>query len=915
MQIGYFHIIAKLGSGGMGEVYRARDTKLGRDVALKVLPDVFSGDGDRMSRFRREAHVLASLNHPNIAAIYGVEESGGQPALVLEFIDGETLAERIQRGPIPVAEALKIALQIAEALEAAHEQNIIHRDLKPANVKITSQGVVKVLDFGLAKALEDDGTVASRISDSPTLSVAATAQGIILGTAGYMAPEQARGKRLDRRVDVWAFGVLLMEMLTARRAFEGETVADTLAKVLERDPDWNDLPPRTPDAVRSLLRHCLAKNVKDRLQAIGDARMVVQELLANPSGLTGPIETAGYPLWKKILPWSVAAVLLALAAYMTFRPRPGLQPQTVSRFEYELPDGQHLAHGFRHGLDLSSDGTRLAFVTDTLSGVLGLGAASTTKIYVRNIDQWDAVAVPGTEGGENPFFSPDGKWLGFVQQGLMKKVELGGGRPVALNDKAIQSFGITWGINRTIVFAPANSGGLKVIPEAGGQPQDFTTLNASNDEYSHRLPHFLPGANGVLFTVLRFTATAPNWKRAQIWVTSAKTGERKLLIEDGVDARYDSNGHLVFARQGKLWAVGFDLKNLAVTGKEVPVLDGITHAEYSGGGVQVTGAAQFSLSDNGSIFYAPGSIEPPYPMELVWVDRTGKAVPAATKPLSVFNFARISPVGRRIIFNEYYVNKDLWMFDPATETLDRETTQGQNFNPVFSPDGSRIAFRSDRTGPNAIYMQDLSNTNVIQLTTGGPFDNTGSWTPNGKELAFTRRDPQTGQGDIYVVSVDQPSNVRQILKDQFNKLSPEFSPDGRWLAYCSNKSNPNRYELYVMAYPGAQSVPVSTDGAREPAWSRDGKELFYRSGQGGQKMMSVRFKVEGAEFLPEKPVALFEGEFTGAIPRSYDVASDGRFLMIRSTAGGENKWLKTVFPSTLRIVLNWTDELQRLMSR
>jgi serine/threonine-protein kinase len=657
--------------------------------------------------------------------------------------------------------------------------------------------------------------------------------------------------------------------------------------------------------------------VKDRLQAIGDARMVIQELLANPSGLTGPIETAGYPLWKKILPWSVAAILLALAAYMTLRPRPGLQPQTVSRFEYELPDGQILVHSFRHGLDLSSDGTRLAFVANTLSSantfVSALGAASTTRIYVRNIDQWDAVAVPGTEGGQNPFFSPDGKWLGFLQQGQLKRVELGGGSPVALNDKAIQSFGVTWGTNRTIVFAPANSGGLKVIPEAGGQPQDFTTPNAANDEYSHRLPHFLPDARGVLFTVLRFTSAAPNWNRAQIWVALPKTGERKLLIENGVDARYDSNGHLVFARQGKLWAVGFDLKNLAVTGKEVPILDGITHAEYGGAGVAVTGAAQFSLSDNGSIFYAPGSIEPPFPMELVWVDRTGKAVPAATKPLAVFNFVRISPLGTRIIFNEYYVNKDLWMFNLATETLDRQTTQGQNFNPVFSPDGARIAFRSDRTGPNAIYMQDLGNSNVIQLTSGGPFDNTGSWTHNGKELAFTRRNPQTNQDDIYIVSADQPNNIRTVLTDQFNKQSPEFSPDGHWLAYCSNKSG--RYDLYVMAYPGpGPHVLVSTD-AREPAWSKDGKELFYRSGQGGQKMMSVRFKVEGAEFLPEKPVVLFEGDYFGAIPRSYDVASDGRFLMIRFTAGGENKWFKTVFPSTLRIVLNWTDELQRLMSR
>jgi serine/threonine-protein kinase len=905
-QLGSHEITALLGKGGMGEVYRARDLKLKREVAIKILPEGLSRDADRVSRFQREAEVLASLNHPNIAAIHDLEEINGTRYLVLELVEGETLADRIERGPIPLEETLDIAKQIAEALEAAHERGIIHRDLKPANVKLTPEGKVKVLDFGLAKAMEGAPTNAMA-SNSPTL-LSATIGGVLIGTAAYMAPEQARGKKVDQRADIWAFGVLFMEMLTARRAFEGETVADTLAKVLERDPDWHDLPRRTPDAVRSLLRHCLTKNVKDRLQAMGDARMVIQELLANPGGLTSPIETAGYPLWKKVLPWSVSAVLLALATYMMFRPLPGLQPQTPSRFEYELPGGQNLVHGFRHGLDLSSDGTRLAFVANTLGG-----ADAASRIYVRNIDQWDAVAVPGTEGGQNPFLSPDGKWLGFLQQGQMKKVELGGGRPVVLNEKAIQSFGLTWGTNRTIVFAPATGGVLKVIPETGGEPHDFTTLNAANDEYSHRLPHFLPGAKGVLFTVLRFTGTAPDWNRAQIWVTSPKTGGRKLLIENGVDARYASNGHLVFARQGKLFAVGFDLKNLAVTGQPVPVLDGITHAEYGGAGFQVTGAAQFSLSDNGSIFYAPGSIEPEYQFQLVWVDRTGKVVPVATKPLALFNFVRISPVGRRIIFSEYYVNKDLWMFDPATETLDRQTTQGQNFNPVFSPDGSRIAFRSDRTGPNAIYMKDLGNSNDIQLTSGGPYDNTGSWTPDGKAVAFMRRDPQTSQDDIYIVSVDQPNNVRPILKDQFNKQSPEFSPDGHWLAYCSNKSG--RYELYVMPYPEGQPVPVSTDGGREPAWSRDGKELFYRSGQYGQNMMSVRFKAEGAKFLPEKPVMLFDGEFAGSIPRSYDVASDGRFLMIRPTPDPDNKWNKTVYPSKLRLVLNWTDELQRLMSR
>ena len=901
-QLGPYEILSPLGAGGMGEVYRARDGRLHRDVALKVLPDAFARDQDRMVRFTREAQLLASLNHPNIAAIYGVEESRGRSALVLELVDGETLAERIAKGPVRIEEALRIALQIAEALEAAHEKSIVHRDLKPANVKMTSQGTVKVLDFGLAKALEDDTTLSHNLSQSPTLSRLATGAGIILGTAGYMSPEQARGKTVDRRTDIWAFGIVLFEMLTACRAFEGETVTDTLAKVLEREPDWRRLPPHTPNDIRKLLQHCLTKNLKDRLQAIGDARTLLQELAADPKALAGEAEIAAYPLWKKALPWAFAPIVFA-AAWM-LKPPDVPRESSASRFDYSLPAGQSLAHNFRHAAELSPDGRRMAFVTNALGA-----AAAQSKIYIRNLDQWDPVPVSGAEGGHNPFFSPDGQWLGFVQGPQIKKVALSGGTPVVLVERIAQIYGASWGNNGTIVYADRVVGGLKSVRESGGEAEPFTELDGTANEVAHRLPHFLPDGSGVLFTVLRHTSLTPDWKRAQIWVKATKTGERKLLLENAVDARYVEGGFLVFARQGRLQAVRFNLRTLSVSGQAVPVLDGVTHSAYFGSNDTTTGAAQFSVSDNGSLLYAPGSIEPPYQDRLVWVDQSGKVTPLGTKPMSHIS-ARVSRDGTRVAFGEYYVEKDIWVFDTVRQTLARQTFEGQNVYPIWSPDGSRLAFRSDRSGPIRVYIKEVTSPDAMVLS-NGPLDTPSSWTPDGKELAFARTptDPNSTE-DIYIVSVNEPNKVRPLLNNpRFGERQPEFSPDGRWLAYCSNESG--QLELYVQPYPGpGKRVLVSTDGAQEPSWSRDGQALFYRS---GPRMLSVRFKVSNGEFVPEKPVVLFEGQFGDAGPvRGYDVAPDGRFLMRQAISDPANDRNKKVFPSTLRIVLNWTAELQRL---
>jgi len=913
MQVGSYQIIASLGAGGMGEVYRARDSRLSREVALKVLRDPFEKDRERLARFSREAQLLASVNHPHIAAIYGVEECDGRTALVLEYIDGETLAERINKGALAINEGLRTALQIAEALEAAHEKNVIHRDLKPANVKITSQGMVKVLDFGLAKALENEVPASAALSQSPTVNIAATEIGLILGTAGYMAPEQARGKTVDRRADIWAFGVVLFEMFSGKRAFEGETVTETLAKVLEGEPNWNQLSPRLPVELRKLIQRCLVKNPKDRLQAIGDARTLLQDLIADGSSHTEFSEPSAHPLWRRALPWAAAPLFLILGLMW----KPSVVPSRNDSYQYEypLPGNQWLAHNYRHSVELSADGRRIAFVASVPSN-----PPAQRRIYVRDLDQVEAIPIPGTEGAQNPFFSPDGRWIGFEREQKIQKVAIAGGAPVTLVENLKvpsgdwAAPGMSWGKNGMIVFPKSLGVGLTTIRDSGGEPEPFTTLDTAANESSHRLPHFLPDGTAVLFTVLHYTTISPDWKRAQVWVKSFKDGKRKLLIDNALDARYAGNGSLIFARQGKLYAVRFDPASLSVTGEPIQVLDGVTQALYGSAAVTWTGAAQFSVTENGTLFYAPGSIEPPLLSALVWVDRTtGKVTPLpGMKPM--FHFAtRFSPDGKRIAVSDLYVNKDVWVFDMARETEDRATYEGQNAFPIWSPDGSRMAFRSDRSGPLRIYLsKDWASRDVTPITSG-PLDVPSSWTPDGKELIFTRGFSATGGNtDIYVVSADQPSNVRAVVATAATESFPELSPDGKWLAYCSDESG--RAELYVLPFPGpGKRVTITREGAQEPAWSKNSNELFYRT---RTRMMSVRFTISGTDFVAERPVMLFDQPALGTgttVRATYDVAPDGRFLLNQAISEPAEERDKKIFPSALRIVLNWTDEARRLL--
>ena len=914
-QLGSYLILGPLGAGGMGEVYLARDSKLGRDVALKVLPEQVAQDRDRLSRFTREAQLLASLNHPNIAAIYGVEAAGGSFALVLEYVNGETLAERINKGPIPVTDLLRYALQIAQALEAAHEKGVVHRDLKPANVKITTEGVIKVLDFGLAKAMENEQGLSQSLSQSPTISVAATNAGVILGTAGYMSPEQARGLPVDRRADIWAFGVVIFEMLSAKRVFEGDTVADTFARLLEREPDWEQLPKRTPMALRKLLRRCLTKSTKDRLQAIGEARNVLEELISDPAAQNN-IEVTQYPRWKKILPWALAPFFLAGGLLLKSSGVTADRP--VSQFEQPLPPNSLLVHNYRRGVDLSPDGRKMVFVAR-----LGDPAGPPRSLYIRSLDRWDAIALAGTEGAMSPTFSFDGAWVGFQQGQQIKKLSLAGGEATVVVEKLNSQGpewgppGISWGKNGKIVYSDSLGVGLKIVGDNGGEPEPFTTLDPAANESSHRLPHFLPDGSGVLFTVLRYTTITPDWKRAQIWV-KPMNGERKLLLENAMDARYVGDDILVFARQAKLFAVRFDPKSLTISGNPVQVLDGVTQALYGGAAVTWSGAAQYSVSDNGTLLYAPGSYEPELYSALVWYDHDGKNATPVTGTRPMLHFAaRVLP-DKRIAFSGLHLKKDIWLFDPArVGNEDVATYEGQNAFPIWSPVGSRMAFRSDRSGPLAIYMASASNLRDVKQLTPGPLDVPSSWTPDGKELAFTRGFSATGGNtDIYVVSVDDPKKVRPILATSAMESFPEFSPDGKWLAYCSDE-NGGQFTLYVQPYPGpGPRVTITSEGSpTEPAWStaKNSSELFFRS---GQRVMSVKYKVVGAEFIPENAVELFRQPTLGAgttVRATYDVSPDGRFLLNQAIADATADRLLKIFPPTLRVILNWNEEVNRLL--
>ena len=912
-RFGGYELTASLGAGGMGEVYRARDLKLGREVAIKLLPALLADDVDRIARFRREAQILATLNHPHVAAIYALEEDKGVLGLVLELVEGPTLADRLASGPLPLDEALRVGRQTAEALEAAHAKGIVHRDLKPANIKTAAGGTVKVLDFGLAKPTSDDpGSGASMLA-----TIEATQEGMIVGTAAYMSPEQARGLAVDARTDIWAFGCVLYESLTGRKAFRGETIADCIAAILNNEPDWTALPSSTPSDVIELLKHCFEKDSTRRLQNIGDARHTLDDIVARAMAPAYVQARRSRARAMRRAAWAAPLAGIAVAVFIGVRAVRQMN-MTPQQLEIGLPGDEFIAPSHSSELALSPDGTLVAYAsTKAMTNLAGMVAPAgadgglaadmagsmpsmtmAEQIYVRAIGQRAAARPIGGALGGAPFFSPDGRWLGFwhAPTATLRKVALTGGAPVKVTDAVSGIAGATWGPDDTIVFAWFD---LFRAPAAGGSPSLLLKVDEQRGERFYRHPTFLPSGKAVLFTI--GMADTYSYDDAHIGVLSLESGQKTILIEGGSSARYSPSGHLIYAREGKLFAVPFDAERLHVTGEPFPVADGVFMSA-------TTGMAAYSISSDGHLVYAAGPIEQGTRVP-VWVDRQGKPTRLPLPPRSYLH-PRLSPDGRQVAIEVEGASHDIFTYDIARDTLTKMSFDGASHWPTFTPDGRNLTFRSWKTGTMTMWSMPADRSGPPTLLTDvGSMQSPESWSPDGTVLAFTQMDDPASGSDIYVLPLGGDRKPFPVVRTKFSEGSPKFSPDGHWLAYSSNESG--RSEVYVMAYPGpGPKIQVSNSGGTDPMWRRDGRELYYRY---GNQMMAVVVGT-GRTFTVSKPQVLWEGQYLAGVGSScgmagptsanYDVSADGeRFLMIEDKS-------QNVECKLLRVVSNWSTELK-----
>ena len=875
-RIAHYEITAKLGEGGMGEVYRATDTKLNRSVALKILPEQFASDSQRMGRFQREAEVLASLDHPNIGAIHGIEDAGETKALVLQLIEGPTLADRIAGGPIPVDEALPIALQITEALEAAHEKGIIHRDLKPANIKLTPDGQVKVLDFGLAKAMAPAADSSVDLTHSPTLTMGSTTQGVLLGTAPYMSPEQARGQPVDNRADIWAFGVVVHEMLTGHPAFTGDTVSDVLARILEREPDFDALPIDLPTAVRRMLRRCLNKEPKRRTHDIADARLEVEDAIEGEQECTASgAQSTARSGDRSQMGWILSIVFLLsaiIAVVQTVSVEPE-RPPAPSRLAIKLPDHLRLtgaAHSFASPVTISPDGTVVVFSASD---------GEATALYRRNLASFDSEVIAGTDGATAPFFSPDGKWVGFFSGGWLQRIPLDGGTPVRIcNVPNFRGTGVHWTDDQQILFiGSALASGILRVAAAGGTPEQLSVPDLDTGEYAHSWPQLLPGGQNVLFS---------RWSGGdRTAVLSLETMTWNEILPRAQGAQLLPTGHLLYSNeQFDLELVGFDQETQMVFGEAVPVSEPVDM-------IQRSGSFSAAVSTNGTFAYVPAD---PRRRSLVWVDRKGTTVEVSPET-GPYEFPRISPDGTRISFQ---LGRAAWIQDVERGSRIKLTVDGFNNKPEWTPDSTRITFSSNKTGPWNLYSIAADGSGPIEpLMPNNGSNFAYSWSPDGQQLAFSRISPETG-GDIWIRPPE--GELEPFLTTVFEETDARFSPDGRFVAYASNESG--QFEVYVQPYPaGSGRVTVSIDGGREPVWSRGSGELFYRQ---GDTLMVVSVATTPS-FKAGRPEPLFEAHFEADLWTNYDVSADGeRFLMVRPDPQA---------PREIRIVQHWFDEVRRLL--
>jgi len=870
--LAHYRVTAAIGSGGMGEVYRATDTKLGRDVALKVLPSDVRHNPARLARFRREARLLASLNHPNVAAIHGLEETDGMPVLVLELVEGEDLAARLVRGRVPIDEALAIARQIVDALAAAHEKSIVHRDLKPANVKVTPEGKVKVLDFGLAKAFAEDAASDSDSdpSHSPTLAQGGTLAGVILGTAAYMAPEQATAGAVDKRADVWAFGCVLYEMLTGRRPFGGASLSDTLAEVLKGEPDWTRLPATTPAAIRRLLQRCLVKDRSRRLADVADARLELEDAQAG-----APVDgesTHATSRRRERVAWAVALALIALTAIVLVVRGRSIPPAREMRVEITTPQTRNPA-----SLAISPDGREIAFVAMS---------AGRPVLWLRSLESGSAKPLAGTDGAAFPFWSPGGRSLAFFSDDdKLKRIDLDGGMVRVLANAGLPRGG-AWNAADTILMAPL-TGPILRMPAAGGEPVAVTRLEASQS--SHGFPWFLPDGDHFVY----YATGAPEARG--VYLADLESGTSRRLLAADAPAVYASQGYLLFVRGEALFAQALDPARRELVGSPFRVADNVALGQ-----VAASQVAALSVAASGAIAYRTGGEAER--RQFAWFDRSGRQLVKLGEPDSAFPLSpSLSPDGRRLAMHRWVAgNTDIWILELGRGALSRFTSNAANeIWPIWSPDGRRILFSSNRGGSYALYEKATDGTTDERLVQAAKASCT-DWSPDGSLILFQTRELKTSN-DIWVFPVGRGQAPYPLVRTDFDERGGQFSPDARWIAYASNESG--RSEVYLQPFPGpGAKLPISVGGGAQPRWRRDGKELFFIGLDDRMMAVPVSLSVDGESAKVGAAVPLFPTNVGGSLQVAtgpqYFVSPDGQRLLM-------NTILEGAPASPIALILNW----------